>query len=71
MCVRCGVDTYQNCYDALVQSLNGDCANVVQVRDLDELYMQCLPWFDSVACSVVTAPGFMLDSSCNGQLLHN
>ena len=71
LCVRCGVDTYQACRDAIVQGVNGDCANVVQIRDIDELYMQCLPFFETVACSVVTTPGFMIDSSCNGQLLHN
>ena len=72
MCVRCfpaDPDAYSTCYDFVIQDLaNGDCANVKSVRDATELYDECLPWMRTVACSVVTTPGFKVDSSCQGQL---
>ncbi len=70
LCVRCSVDTYANCHDAIAQAVNGDCANTVSVRDENELYNQCLPWFQTVACETVNSSTFALDSSCMGQLQH-
>lgn len=54
--------------DAALDAVDGDCGNVIEVRDIDEFYDECLPWIDDVACSIVEDPGFELDSSCRGQL---
>lgn len=64
---RCGFGTYQEGYDIIIQSVNGDCANVVEIRDSGELYDQCIPWIESVECSAVSS-GASLDSSCDDQL---
>lgn len=65
---RCGQD-YQTNYNAFVKAAaNGNCANIVGVRDKNQLYNQCLPVFKTLPCSgaggVPTLP-----ASCDGQLL--
>jgi hypothetical protein len=69
MCVRCQVLTYQECYDAVIQVVNGDCDNVKQIRDINLFYNTCIPWIQSVDCAYVTSDTFELDSSCQSQLL--
>lgn len=70
LCVRCNADTYANCHDAIVQAVNGDCSNTAAIRDEAELYGQCIPYFQTVACAVVNDPNWAIDSSCQGQLQH-
>ncbi len=68
LCERCQSGSYQDCYDGVVDLVNG-CGNVKQIRDMDEYYNTCLPWFDTVDCEEVTSGTFELDDSCKGQLL--
>ena len=70
LCVRCGVDSYDNCHRAIEDAVEGDCSNTVSIKDKDELYGQCIPFFENVSCSEVTSSSFMLDPSCVGQLQH-
>jgi hypothetical protein len=72
MCARCfpaDPSAYSSCYDAILQGVNGSCRQVVNVRDVEELYNQCLPWTEQVSCAALSSPTFALDSSCQGQLL--
>jgi len=69
LCVRCTLDTYENCRNTVLQAANGDCSQVKAIRNVDELYGQCLPFTTTVACDVAASEGFELDSSCKGQLL--
>jgi hypothetical protein len=67
-CEECGA-TYQECYDALEDAAGGSCDNVVELRDRDELYDECIPWFRGLTCPELEDPNFTLDASCQGQLL--
>ena len=70
---RCFPDdpnAYDALHDAAVNAVDGDCGNVIDIRDMDELYDECLPWMEDVACSIVQDEGFALDSACRDQLLH-
>ncbi|MDP8998543.1 MAG: hypothetical protein M3O46_00345 [Myxococcota bacterium] len=67
--VRCGRGTYGANYDQFVQSAgNGNCANVVSVRDATSLYNTCIPSLSTISCAGLQA--LMIDASCKGQLLH-
>lgn len=64
---RCGGD-YQANYDAFIDgAAEGDCANIVQVRDRAALYDECLPSLEVVSCDDLLAG--QLDDSCRDQLL--
>lgn len=66
---RCGADYTQTYNDCVQGAANGDCANVQGLRDADEFYDECIPWIRSEACAQIAAPGWTIDSSCEGQLL--
>jgi hypothetical protein len=64
---RCGQDYQQN-YDAFVRTAaNGDCANIVQVRDEGALRGTCIPSLSTVACPDLLSAN--IDATCKGQLL--
>jgi len=65
--VSCGGD-YSETYDAFLEVVNGDCENVLSVRDREELEGQCFPWIEGLDCVDYTDENFALDSSCVGQL---
>jgi hypothetical protein len=63
---RCGAD-YKSSYDAILKSIaNGDCKNVVSVRDEAALRSTCIPAVQSIACADLT--NGKLDPSCTKQL---
>jgi hypothetical protein len=66
LCDRCDPGTYQTCYDLIVQVADGDCQNVVDIRDEDELYDDCIPFIESLQCDEDLS---RLDSSCEEQLI--
>ena len=68
-CSRCELADYSQCSDVILQAVGGDCANVVEVRDLDVFYDECLPWFRSIDCDEMASESFELDASCQSQLL--
>jgi hypothetical protein len=64
---RCGGD-YQANYDAFIDgAAEGDCSNIVEVRDAGELYDECFPSLEAIACEDLLAGD--LDASCREQLL--
>jgi hypothetical protein len=66
---RCGFD-YQANFDAFVNAVaNGDCANVIAVRDATLLYGDCIPALKDLTCQQVNDPNLTLPDTCNGQLL--
>jgi hypothetical protein len=66
---RCGFD-YQANFDAFVDAVaNGDCANILAVRDSGLLYGSCIPVLKGLSCEEVNDPNLMLPDACNGQLL--
>jgi hypothetical protein len=67
--LRCASGSYQATYDAFVDAAaNGDCENIIALRDRATLYDECIPSLDVIACTDLTAGN--LDASCKGQLLH-
>jgi hypothetical protein len=46
-----------------------DCSSVVSIRDEDELYYDCIPDVDGLACDELQAG--RLPESCRDQLEHN
>lgn len=65
---RCGQD-YQANYTAFVQNAaNGNCTNIVAVRDEASLRAVCLPKFATITCADLLAG--KIDASCVGQLQH-
>lgn len=66
---RCGQD-YTTNYNAFVNSAaNGDCNNIVAIRDEHQLYSDCIPTFKTLACpSATSTPA--IPASCSGQLEH-
>jgi hypothetical protein len=65
---RCGGD-YKSSYDAMLASVaNGDCKNIVSVRDEATLRGVCLPAVQTIACPDLT--NGKLDPSCSQQLQH-
>lgn len=66
---RCGQDYVAN-YNAFVNSAaNGDCNNIVAIRDEHQLYNECIPAFKTLACPSATGTP-ALPASCSGQLEH-
>ena len=63
-CNRC-FGTYAECYNSVIDSVGGDCANVVEIRDMDALYDECIPWLDFVDC----LDFYGYQSSCRDQLI--
>jgi len=61
---------YDTMHEAVLEVVDGDCDNVVDVRNVDELRDECIPWMREVECSIVTGPSFELDPSCQDQLLY-
>jgi hypothetical protein len=60
---RCGQD-YKANYDAFVQSAaNGNCANIIKVRDETSLRQACFPSLVTVSCEDLKAG--RLDASCS------
>jgi hypothetical protein len=67
---RCGQDYTAN-YNAFISSVaQGDCANIVQVRDETSLRGTCIPSFSTISCADLTATPAKLDPTCSAQLLH-
>jgi hypothetical protein len=67
------VDAYRPAYDAFVQAAaDGDCRNVVALRDEAALYQDCLPAIHSLGCYQLDPATIddRLPDSCKGQLLH-
>jgi hypothetical protein len=63
---RCGAD-YKQSYDAILKSIaNGDCKNVVSVRDEASLRGTCIPAVQTITCPDLT--NGKLDPSCDKQL---
>ena len=69
LCVRCDIGSFEECRSSLLDVVGGDCANVIDIRDMDEFYEECIPWFNFLSCEEVQSEGFALDPSCRGQLL--
>ena len=68
---QCGFD-YQMSYDSFVQGLaNGDCANIVGIRDEPALYDDCIPTLKALTCPQINDPTLKLPASCLGQLQRN
>jgi hypothetical protein len=66
--VRCG-GPYQDNYDAFVSTAaNGNCDNIVAVRDSSSLYGTCIPSLDTISCSDLQTGN--VDASCKSQLEH-
>jgi hypothetical protein len=66
---RCG-QSYTANYTAFVQAAaNGDCSNILQVRDSASLYRTCIPSFNTISCSDLSAGN--IDPTCRAQLEHN
>ena len=66
--VRCNLGTYQQNFDGFVQAgANGDCNNIVQVRDENALYDTCIPAIETMTCADLQSAN--LDPSCRQQLL--
>jgi hypothetical protein len=66
--VRCSLGTYSDNFTAFVQgAANGDCNNIVQIRDRDALYETCMPTFQTINCLDLSNAN--LDPSCRQQLL--
>jgi hypothetical protein len=63
---RCGYTFADSFQDFLDQNVNGDCANVHSVRDVNALYQQCLPWLKKATCNDVVSGN--LPDSCLNQL---
>lgn len=64
---RCGelfADAFQDFVNA---AAGGDCKNVKNIRDVNELYTQCIPWIQRATCNDLRAGN--LPDSCLGQLL--
>lgn len=64
---RCGQD-YRVTYDDFVRvAANGDCANVVGIRDFRGLWNTCVVVLQTESCSDISAG--VLDKTCQNQLL--
>jgi hypothetical protein len=73
--VRCGFSDYRAGYDAFVRvAANGDCASVLQIRDMDGLRKTCLPSLEgtpgSEAMSCADLQQGKLIVECRSQLIH-
>lgn len=67
--VRCSLGTYEAAFSSFVQgAANGDCNNIVQVRDENALYDTCIPSIETMNC--LDLENANLDASCKSQLLH-
>ncbi len=67
---RCGMD-YQTNYDGFINAAaNGDCGNILFVRDSAELYEDCIPWFCAATCEALQDPS-QIPEACQDQLLRN
>lgn len=67
---RCGQDYTAN-YNAFVNAAaNGDCNNIVSIRDEHQLYNDCIPAFKTLACPTATSTP-ALPPSCAAQLQHH
>jgi len=63
---RCGLE-YKRSYDAILKAVaNGDCKNVLTVRDELSLRQTCLPSLSTEVCTKVVAGDH--DPSCSRQL---
>ena len=66
----CGQD-YQTNYDGFVQSAaNGNCQNIIQVRDESSLRSECMPWLAAATCAELSDPA-AFPAACKDQLLHS
>jgi hypothetical protein len=64
---ECGED-YDTVYDEFVRTAaDGDCSNIVAIRDRDELYDECIPQLESAECPDLEAGE--LPPSCSAQLI--
>lgn len=64
---RCGQD-YQANYDAFVnKAAEGNCANIIRVRDETSFRETCLPSFTTITC--VDLKSGRADPTCERQLL--
>ena len=64
MCERC--DIVQECRENI---RNFDCEDVFSVRDMDQLYSECIPFLESVGCDIFSFGNSTLSSSCGRQFL--
>jgi hypothetical protein len=68
---RCGYD-YKANFDAFVNSAaQGDCRNIIAVRDKSSLYAECIPYMQGLTCEQVSSGNLNLPASCVDQLLRN
>jgi len=64
---RCVIDP-QGVRDHFLQSVaNGDCDNIVELRDHDQFYDECIPFVQEIRCDRLLAGDY--DSSCSQQLV--
>jgi hypothetical protein len=64
---ECGED-YDTVYDGFVRTAaDGDCSNIVAIRDRDELYDECIPQLETAECSDLEAGA--LPPACSAQLI--
>lgn len=66
---HCGYD-YQANYNTFIgAAANGDCDNIVQIRDSEALYQVCIPYLENLTCAQVEDPNLSLPPECHSQLL--
>jgi hypothetical protein len=60
--------TYQNEHDSfIINAANGDCKNIVKIRDEAGLRNTCLPSLQNISCADLKSAN--LDPTCKQQLL--
>ena len=65
--VRCGEGTYEQNFSSFVAAAaQGDCNNIVAVKDMSSLYSECIPSIQTLACADLSTGN--LDPSCQSQL---
>ncbi|GAB5544044.1 MAG: hypothetical protein RLP09_44900 [Sandaracinaceae bacterium] len=66
---RCGYDR-QATEDDFRRLLPVECAEIVELRDADSFYDECLPQLGALTCGEFDDPSFTLPPSCRDQLLY-
>lgn len=64
---RCGLDYAEERDGFIRAAANGDCANIVMVRDEKALRNTCIPSLSTISCDDLLA--INLDPTCRSQLL--
>jgi len=66
---RCNLGSYQENHDAFISTAaQGDCNNIVSLRDEPSLYDKFMPSFSTMSCADLQTG--TLDPTCSKQLMH-